>query len=325
MDDVDIGLFDRDWNNAVYYFFLNADEKIYMRYGGRDSKSPDTYLNLDSFEIAARKALELHRRYESGDQTLPERPPAFLPRQIPLLVQRTFDRGRCVECHLIGDFQNIQRQKTGVLDKVTDLYRSPDIRSLGIELEVPKGLVVAYVDGAAAAAGINAGDRISALNGSAVWTFGDLQYSYDKVKRDAKEVRIAVDRKGRARELTVKLPPRWWWTDLRFRMSSVDPQVDFEDRPLTEDEKSKRGLKAEGFASQVSRVAERAPVRKTHALRAGDIICDVDGMEQDDLATTASLFVKLHRTAGQSVMLNVIRDGEHIKMPLRTYAVNFRK
>ncbi len=40
MDDVDIGLFDRDWNNAIYYFLLNADEKIYMRYGGRDSASP---------------------------------------------------------------------------------------------------------------------------------------------------------------------------------------------------------------------------------------------------------------------------------------------
>ena len=37
MDDVDIGLFDRDWNNAIYFFMLNADEQIYMRYGGRDS------------------------------------------------------------------------------------------------------------------------------------------------------------------------------------------------------------------------------------------------------------------------------------------------
>src|SRR5215469_16658343 len=128
MDDVDIGLFDRDWNNAIYYFFLNANEKIYMRYGGRDSASPDTYLNLESFESAARKASELHRRYEKGDLNLADRPDPFFPRQIPLLVRRTFDRGRCVECHLIGDFQNIQRQQDGILDKRTDLYRSPDIQ-----------------------------------------------------------------------------------------------------------------------------------------------------------------------------------------------------
>src|SRR6516225_2334895 len=73
MDSADIGLFARDWHNAVYYFMLNADEKIYMRYGGRDSASPDTYLNLESLELAARQALELHRRYESHDVTLPGR------------------------------------------------------------------------------------------------------------------------------------------------------------------------------------------------------------------------------------------------------------
>lgn len=25
MDDVDVGLFDRDWNNAIYFFALNSD------------------------------------------------------------------------------------------------------------------------------------------------------------------------------------------------------------------------------------------------------------------------------------------------------------
>ena len=46
MDDIDIGLFERDWNNTLYYFMMNADEQIYMRYGGRDARSPDSYLNL---------------------------------------------------------------------------------------------------------------------------------------------------------------------------------------------------------------------------------------------------------------------------------------
>ena len=26
MDDVDVGLFERDWNNAIYFFALNADD-----------------------------------------------------------------------------------------------------------------------------------------------------------------------------------------------------------------------------------------------------------------------------------------------------------
>ena len=53
MDDMDVALFDRDWYNTLYFFILNADEQIYMRYGGRDATSPDTYLNIDSLELAA--------------------------------------------------------------------------------------------------------------------------------------------------------------------------------------------------------------------------------------------------------------------------------
>src|SRR5579859_4388367 len=63
MDDVDVALFERDWNNAIYFFVLNADEQIYMRYGGRDSASPDTYSDLDSMELALKQGLVLHRQY----------------------------------------------------------------------------------------------------------------------------------------------------------------------------------------------------------------------------------------------------------------------
>src|ERR1041385_491748 len=67
MDDVDIGLFDRDWSNAIYYFALNADEQIYMRYGGRDSQSPDTYASLDSLRIALEQTLAVHQKYLKGE------------------------------------------------------------------------------------------------------------------------------------------------------------------------------------------------------------------------------------------------------------------
>src|SRR5215469_12241966 len=194
MDDVDIGLFDRDWNNAIYFFVLNADAKMYMRYGGRDSASPDTYNNIESLEGALRQGLELHRQYLAGELTLPERPKPRFPREIPLLVERTFARGACVECHLIGDFQNIQRERDGTLDKLTHLYRSPDIKTLGIELDVPRGLAVKQARGAAQAAGMQAGDRVVAWNGAPVWTFGDVQYQYDRVDRRARELRIAVER-----------------------------------------------------------------------------------------------------------------------------------
>ena len=325
MDDVDIALFDRDWNNTLYFFILNEDEQIYLRYGGRDWASPDSYLNLNSLELALQQGLELHRSYQQGEMKKVERPKPRFPREIPLLVERTIKRNACVECHLIGDFQNLHREQDGTLDKLKDLYRSPDIKTLGIHLDVPRGLVVKEARDAARTAGMRPDDRITAINGIAVWTFGDLQYQYDKVDRRADRIRLTVERGGEPVELEVILPVRWWWTDLTFRQSTIEPRVYFGSRPLTESEKRANALPADGFASQVTRVDELVKMVKSHELRPGDIIVGVDGVERDGLADTAELFIKLRKKAGDSVMLEVLREGKRIQMPLKTFRMSFRK
>jgi hypothetical protein len=325
MDDVDIGLFDRDWNNTLYYFILNADEQIYMRYGGRDARSQDSYLNLSSLELALEKGLELHRLYQQGELKKIERPSPMFPREVPLLVERTFAHRACVECHLIGDFLNLQREQQGKLDKPAHLYRSPDITTLGILLDVPKGLVVKEARGTANSAGLMAGDRIAQLEGTPVWTFGDLQYRLDKVSRSAEQVRIGVERNGKPYELIVALPGLWWWTDVTYRQSSVEPRVYFDSRPLTAAEIGENGLQRSGFASRVTRVDMFAELTKSHQLRVGDIVFAVDGVERDDMANTAELFIKLRKTAGDTVTLGVIRDGNRISMKLKTYRLSFRK
>jgi hypothetical protein len=325
MDDVDIALFDRDWNNTLYYFMMNADEQIYVRYGGRDARGPMTYLDLSSLELALESGLELHRKYQKGELKKAEHPKPFFPRQIPPLVERTFARNQCVECHLIGDYQLVHREQTGTLNKLTDMYRWPDIRTLGIELDVPKGLVVKEARNVVLEAGMRPGDRIAAVNGTPVWSFGDLQYHYDKVPRDAKQVQITVDRNGQPLELSVALPERWWLTDLRFRQLSVDPRSEFESRPLTEAEKRKYDLKLDGFAGEVIRIGGFAEMLKVHDLKLGDIVCAVDGIELDDIANTPELFIKLRKTAGETVSLDVIRDGRRIKMPVNLQRMYFRK
>ena len=325
MDDVDIALFERDWNNTLYYFLMNADEQIYMRYGGRDTRGPMTYLNLDSLELALAQGLELHRQYQAGKLAAAPRPKPLFPRQIPPLVERTFARNQCVECHLIGDYLLIHKEQTGKVDRIADMYRWPDIRAIGIELDVPKGLVVKEAREAVAAAGMKAGDRIRAINGTPVWTFADLQYRYDKTPRDARSVSIAVERAGTSTDLTVALPERWWVTDLRFRKLSIDPRAEFETRPLTAAEKSKFELEPGGFAGEVTRIGGFAQMLKVHDLKTGDIVYAVDGVAQDRIANTPELFIKLRKTAGSTVTLDIIRDGERLKMPVHLQSMFFRK
>ena len=325
MDDVDINLFEYDRNNPLYFFLMNAEEQIYTRYGGRDAAAVDSYLNLDSITLALRKGLELHEQWKQGAWKAVPRPAPKFPREFPLLVERTFAKNQCVECHLIGDYQNLHRQLDGTLDKKKHLWRSPDFKQIGINFDVPKGLVVKEATMAAAAAGIQAGDTVRAWNGTTVWTFGDVQYAYDMLDRDAKQVKAQVERAGALQEVTIELPVRWWLNDVRWRQSSVDPRVYFDDRPLTPEEKRERGLPEGGFASMVRRVADTAKLMKTHELQVGDIIVAVDGAERDPDVNTAELYIRLRKTPGDIVEMDVLRDGKRIKLPLRTLQMRFRK
>ena len=325
MDNVDIGLFDYDRYNTLYFFILNADEQIYMRYGGRDSTSQDAYLNLESLELALKKGLELHQDYQAGKLARTTRPKPMFPREIPLLVERTFARNACVECHLIGDFQLQQREMDGTLDKISQMFRSPDLKTIGIFLDVPKGLMVKEARGAALEAGLKPGDTIGSINGTTVWTFADLQYAYDKVPRDTKQVRLTVERQAKPVELTIALPARWWFTDIRYKQLTIDPRTYFESKPLSDTEKKDLALPSDGFASRVSHVDNFARVLKSHDLREGDIVFGVDGVQRDEHANTAEFFIRLRKKAGDDVTLDVIRDGKRFQMPLKTFQMSFRK
>jgi hypothetical protein len=321
MDGIDIGLFDFDRHNALYYFVINADEQILLRYGGRDAESATTYLNLRSLELALEEGLRMHESKVPLEGT---RPQPLFPSDIPLLKKRTAWRGECVECHLIADYQNLHREQDGTLDRIRDMYRSPDIKTIGIHLDVPRGLVVKESSGAVADAGLQAGDRIMYLNGIRVRTFGDLQFHYDKVSRDAREIRLGIEREATARELVVKLPDRWWLTDLEFRHWTVEPLVFFKTAPLGAKQKAELGLPIDGFAGEVIET-ERFHSFANPALKRGDIVFGVQGIQRDDIANTPELQIKLRHRAGSTLELQVLRDGERFESVLTTERQNFRK
>ena len=325
LDRINIGLFDFDRYNTLYFFVLNADERIYLRYGGRDVQSATSYLDLGSLELALERGLELHRLHLDGK--LPERPQpkARYPREIPALYERTVGRGRCVECHLVGDLEYVQREREGTLDKLRDLFRAPEIKKIGIELDVPNGLRVASATGAVADAGIRSGDVIRTVNGVPVWTFGDFQWEYGKVPHTATSVRIGVEREGEIRNAMVRLPEFWWHTDLTYRNLSVDPRVYFRSDALDAREKARLGLDPSGFASRVESVDPLAEILGSHQLQVGDVIYAVDGESIDEVADTAHLYIKLRKQAGSVVTLHVMRGSDRVELPLKTERMSFRK
>jgi hypothetical protein len=331
MTDVDIALYDYDHHFSIYFFAVSPDEQIYLRYGGRDARSPDSYLDLDSLVLALQRGLEQHELWKRGKLPNRERPAPRFPRDIGMLREAEMaggkapSRGRCVECHMISDYEVLEKEAAGTLDKPRDMFRSPDIRNIGIHLDVPTGLVVAEVTGAAAAAGMLPGDEIVTIESTPVLTFGDFLYLYDKHDRYSTELSLTVERRARRVDLELELPPLWWVQDLKYRRWSVDPVMDFDSVPLTTERKTALGLDPNGFACEVTKVRPWAAVLHQHTLAPGDVIVSVDGVETDPLATSCDLYIQLRVRAGDSVTLGVIRGGKRIDTVLNTQRKHFRK
>lgn len=335
MDGIDIGLFDYDRHNALYFFILNADEQIYLRYGGRDAEDAMTYLNLESLELALRAGLDRHELYSRGKLAKQQRPAPFYPEQITLLKKNELDRGRCVECHLIADYQAQEAELAGNLDRPRMLYPSPDLKTIGIHLDVPKGLVVEKAEGAAAKAGMQPGDTITEIGGVNVLTFGDLQYRYGKTDRNANRIELTIDRSGERKNMSVELPAEWWLTDTSYRFWSVEPMLYFKTRPLTEEQKRRLNLPIRGFASEVveavppagpnSAGSDTRILEQLQMLKPGDIITAVEGVQESRLTQNVESYIKLTKKAGDTITLDLLRDGKQAQIKQNSYRLFYRK
>ena len=326
MNRIDVGLFDFDWHHSIYFFIVSPDEQIYLRYGGRDAVSADSYLDLDSFALALRAGLEEHERWEAGELPARPRPPPFFASELERLRVQELERGRCVECHMIGDYRAAAREREGTLDKRREMFRSPDVRDLGIHFDVPKGLVVERAEGAAQAAGLLPGDAIVNFGGERVLTFGDLLYAYDGLDRTAARLPLTVERAAAGPvDLLIELPPQWWVSDITYRYWSIDPQTHLTVAPLTDARKRDLGFDPGGFACEVTKVNRRAEVLELHDLRPGDVIYSVDGVEADPSVFDCLVYVRLNVSAGEEVDLGVLRDGVRTEVTARTHRQRFRK
>jgi hypothetical protein len=325
MTGIDIGLFDYDRHNSIYFFATNADEQIYLRYGGRDATDPNTYLHLESFELALLAGLRQHELYLGGKLPRQPRSQPFFPEQIVSLKKNVIERDRCVECHLIGDYSAQDQEKAGTLDKRRTLYRSPDVKTLGVHLEVPKGLAVAKAEGPAAAAGLSAGDILVAFDGAPVLTFGDLQYRMGELNRDAQRVRLTARRGERNIELDLALPREWWHIETGHRYWTVEPMVYFTTRPLTAERSAQMKIPAGQWASEVVEVDPLAASLKIHTLRVGDVITGVNGIRQSTVTAFPERYLKLTVRAGDTAKVHYIREGGAALMEIRTHRQYFRK
>jgi predicted metalloprotease with PDZ domain len=311
VDNEDLSLFEFDYDLTFMVFFLNAEGKVYARYGGRDGESADSRQSLAGLEYTMRSVLHMHER----DQK------AFAPRSpdAPKSIRDVtgFRRfGRCMHCHQVKEAFNNDLRRKGQWSR--DLaWRYPLPENVGLKLEVDRGNVVksARAKSPAAAAGLKAGDVVQHLGGVPIHSFADTQFALDKAPK-AGSVAIVWQRGDKVLKEKLALPEGWRRTDISWRpsMQWLVPSARLYGEDLTAEEKKALGLPAKQLAFRQKAYLPVQP--RTAGIRAGDIILGFDGkrleMDVDDFVR----FVQRSYLIGDRVTVNILRDGKRMDLAM---------
>ncbi|MCB9895077.1 MAG: PDZ domain-containing protein [Planctomycetes bacterium] len=321
MTGVDIGLFEFDPDSTLYCFILNADEQIYMRFGGRDDESAETFLNAESLEIALERGLEQHERQKSADAPKPRRPDPFFPRDYPDIKNDEIAKGKCVHCHHLGQAKTQMLQSQGKLDRMKDMWIYPDIKRLGVQIDPKKGLEIEGVDGVAKDAGLKKKDEIIKLEGQPVLTFGDLQYALNRHPMESKTLKLTVQRKDEEVELELPLDKWWRVTDIARRAGThaLEPFPEFWGKELDKSEKRKLGIKEEEFALEVTKFWVKTNAQGA-GVQVGDIVYAVDDITSVEYTTNPTTWIRLNKAANDTITIKVLRNGKKLEFSFKLKA-----
>ncbi len=221
---IDLNVFDFDYDLTFMGFFVNADGKVYGRYGGRDSKSPGGKLSIAGLRHAMVEALQVHRREAKAAAAAAANPPA-LAESIPGIG--TLKTDSCIHCHQIYDARRENLLKAGKwTSDMFWVYPLPE--NVGLTLDNDRGNRVAAVaaGSAAARAGLKAGDLVQSLNGIPVASFGDAQYALHKAPASG-TIPVEWARDGKPIKAGLAVAAGWRKTDLKWRpsMRDLSPQL----------------------------------------------------------------------------------------------------
>ncbi len=291
-------------------FFLNADQHIYGRYGGRDTGDAEARLSLAGLRYAMQSALRSHQR----------KPDASTHKTDPLYIRdlaKGRHRGGCVHCHQVKEMRNADLRKDNLWNR-DRIWRYPPPDNLGFVLKVDRGNVVARVDreSPAARAGLQAGDMVRQLGKLPVHSFADAQFALDGGPKTG-SIPISWQRDDKKHHARIMLPDGWRRTDITWRRSMqwVIPSARVFGRNLTEQERRDRGLSSKQLAFwqlyPVSPAAQAAGVREK------DVILGFDGERLEMTAYKFLAYVRRSYLIGDKVTIDVLRGDRRLRLPMQ--------
>jgi membrane-associated protease RseP (regulator of RpoE activity) len=290
-------------------FFMDAKEKVYARYGGRDSRDADNRQSLEGLRYTMQSVAAMHGCQEKQFAPKVEGAPVNV-REI------SGGGGKCLHCHQVKERLNRKLIADG--DWARDsVYRYPLPDNLGVRLEVNRGNVVEKITPGSPAekAGLKKGDLVKQLGDVPIHSFGDATYALDKAPASG-ALSLSWMRDEESLTASIELPKGWRKTDISWRPSlrRLIPSMPLRGDDLGATERKQLGLTGKQLAFRQN---DRLPARaKDAGFQVGDIIIGVDDRKLDLSVTDFYFYVRREYLVGDTIHLAVLRDGKKLTVPL---------
>ncbi len=307
----------QDLDLSWWGYFLSPRAELYGVFGGRDHVSDATRISAPALVNALRRVLDHHsdpRREGWGIDGPPvaadraARTPLELAgygswrERNPQAAAQT-----CLHCHQVAEVLRQPALDEARFDKARAMAVWPLPENVGITLDRDDGLLVTAVapDSAAAAAGVEVGDRLAAAGGRRLFSQTDFRGVLHRGADPAGEITLRWLRGARAMHGRLRLASGWRRTVLDWRMSISQGNVGADPGffPL-----AARG-EADGMAVTpfFGRDAARSAAYAA-GLRPHHVVVAVDGVRDRMAGRSFLVWFRLRYDPGDAVVFTV-RDG----------------
>lgn len=308
----DLHIFDFDFDCTWAGFFLSADERIYGRFGGKDTQA-ENRLSLPGLRLAMQAALEEHKKGPAV-KTAAKKSTPLLPEQYAAAKQMR--KGECIHCHQIWEFRRQDLKTAGTWSKDANwVYPWPENVGISLDKDQQTKVVAVAADSPAARAGLKAGDVLQKVHDVKTASFADVQYGLHRVPANG-PVTIDWQRGGQALSAKLELAEGWRKTNITWRPSAlyILPALTVYGNDLTAAEKKALGLPDKRLAfRQQQDVHEEA--RKI-GVQAGDVIVGINGEKMEMTRSEFFAHFRQNYFIGEKITLDILRNDKSLSLPV---------
>ncbi len=336
-NDLDLTLFQFDYDLTLAVFFMNADKTIYGRYGSRSSRDDATKeMTTAGLAESMSAALALHQRYPANKKYLEGKQAVATeyktPNDFPSLrgkFKKTLDyqgavTKSCMHCHEVRDAHRQIYRSAGkpIPDRL--LFPNPSPAVVGLSLDPRRRAVVTGVDDSSPAeeSGFQPGDEILMLDGQAILSLADIQWVLHNAE-SSDQLEVTVRRNGKSLPLTLTLEDGWRrGSDISWRVSSWPLRrmgtggLSFETASTAQ--RREASVAENELALVIKHVGQYGAhaAAKRAGFRKGDMVVSFNGQSDDMSASQLLAYTAQETKPGQQISVIVFRDGGRLELTL---------